>query len=77
MTERVINKFLKLFGELYLRFLSMAVFLMVLNAVLFTLVGASFPAGAKIIGFVFFLPVVLTVLQIGFDAYEGKIKDKL
>lgn len=77
MRDRVSYKLLKLFGQLYLRYLLLAVFLLVFNALFFTLIGVPFPARAKIMGLFFFLPLILTAMQIGFDIYEGELKDKL
>ena len=77
MTDRILFKFLKLFGGLYLRFLLLFVCLFILNVVLFKVLNIPYPSLEKAIILFFLFPLVTTVMMIGFEVFEGKLKDKL
>jgi len=72
-----VKTILKLFGFYYLTFFLVAVVLFIFNALLFHFVlGIKFQPLTTYIQLMFSLPLLVAVMAIGFDAWEGKIKDK-
>ena len=77
MSSSKIKKNLKLFGFYYFRFFLVAVALLVLNALLFHFVlGIEFYSLRSLVQFILLLPLLVGVMAIGFDAWEGKLNEE-
>ncbi len=78
MSRSEVKTILKLFGFYYLKFFLVAVVLFVFNALLFRFVLAvKFQPFATWIQFMFSLPFLVAIMAVGFDAWDGKLKDKI
>jgi len=72
-----VKTILKLFGFYYLKFFLVAVVLFVFNTLLFHFVlGINSRPLMTYIRLLFSLPFLVAIMAIGFDAWEGKLKDK-
>ena len=76
MSVSKVKNILKLFGFYYLSFFLVTMALFVLNAILFHFVmGIKFHPMNSYIQLLFSLPLVIAMMAIGFDAWEGKLED--
>ena len=69
---------LKLFGFYYLKFFLGVAVLFIFNALLFHFVlGIKLQPLTTYIQLMFSLPLLITIMALGFAAWEGKLKDKI
>lgn len=79
MTAETLFKFLKLLAYYYFKFfIGIAIVLAITAGSIYLLAGEFiFDSFEKVASILFLVPLLVTIMQIGFDAWEGKLKDNL
>lgn len=79
MAEIISYKLLKYFFILYSKLMGVITFTFIINSLVFYLLAHTFifDSVEKLIALIFIIPLVGTIIGIGFDILYGDLKDKL
>jgi len=77
VTTETIIKFVKLFARLYLKFFFIVAFALIVGSIGRYLIDRAiiFDSFETIARIMILIPLLVTLLQIGFDVWEGKTND--